>query len=147
MHPVHIAEVHCGAVARLASRFLRTGGNREPVRLARGELRLTLMFPNQHQITNIDYGGKKKAKDQGYLPNINGVDQHHHAAGDAQIPKLNRNDAALQSFGNVPLNDEAAGKEKIRDQPEDRPEGDLAGEILPQIVQVMRQRLFFAPGV
>lgn len=105
------------------------------------------MLPNQHQVANINDRREEKAKNQRYLTDINRVDQHHHAPGDAQVPELHRNDAALQLFRNVPLNDEAACKKKIRDQPEDRPEGDLAGEILPQIVQVMRQRLFFAPGV
>jgi hypothetical protein len=60
---------------------------------------------------------------------------------------LDWDDAALEPLGNVPLNDEPTCEKQVRNQPKDGPEGDFAGEILPQIVQVMRQDLFFAPCV
>jgi hypothetical protein len=124
--------------------LLGAGCHRESVGLARCQLRFAVMLPDQHQITNVDDCRKKEAKDEGNLTDINGVDQHHDTAGDAQVPELDWNNAAFQPFRNVPLNDEATREKEVRDQAEKRPESELAGQIGPEIVQIMGQGLFIA---
>ena len=103
-----------------------------------------MMFSNQHQIADVNDGREKKTENERDLSDVNRVDEHHHAPENTQIPKLDGNDAALEALRHVPLNDKAAREKQIGHQSEKRPEGELAGEITPKIVQIMRQELFIA---
>ena len=102
------------------------------------------MFSDQHEVADIDDRGEEKAQNQRNFSDVDCVNQHHEASGDTQIPKLNRNDAAFEPLGDVPLNDETARKKQVGDQPKERPEGELARKIAPEIMQVMRQWPFIA---
>ena len=83
------------------------------------------MPSNEYQIAHVNNCREKKTKNQGDLSDVNGVDQHHQAPRDAQIPELNGNNAALQPLRDVPLNQESAGKKPVGDQPKDGPKGDF----------------------
>ena len=100
------------------------------------------MFSNQHQIADVNDCREKKAKNERDLPDVDCINQHHHTAGDAEVPKLNGNNAAFKTFRDVPLDHEAAGEKQVGYQSEKRPESKLAGKIGPEIVQIMRQAPF-----
>src|SRR5437879_13133439 len=102
------------------------------------------MFSNQHQIANVNDRWEKKAENERDLSNVDCIDQHHHTPGDAQVPKLDRNNAAFKTFRYVPLDHETACEKQVRDQSKKSPESELAGDIGPEIVQVMRQGFFIA---
>ena len=95
------------------------------------------MFANQHQITDVNDCRKKKAENERHLPNIDCINQHHHAASDAEIPKLDGDDAPFETFRNVPLDYKATGEKQVSDQAEDRPKRNFAGNIAPKIVQIV----------
>jgi hypothetical protein len=95
---------------------------------------------DQHQISNVNDGRKGKAKDDRHFSNVDGVGERQDAADNAQIPKLDGDNALLELFRGIPLDDKAAGKSEVADVANQAPNSQFSLEIFQKVIKISGEK-------
>src|SRR4051812_5375301 len=77
---------------------------------------------NEPQVAAVDEEARGLPHDEYRVALVDGVDQQHAAAGQAQVPEGSRDDALFAPLGGDPLHEEAAEEEGLAEETDGDPE-------------------------